>query len=110
LKGYVKNVGGKEMENPTREELRIANKVWDKVFGQVFDVESMDWTRKREGIHYKVKKSGGDEWTCNCKSWIFKSATKTVEDLESGKTYKRTCKHIRFCMKNEGMKLRLRGW
>lgn len=92
----------------TKEEFRIAKQVWDKVFGQVFDVESMNYYRKREGIRYKVKHSGSDVWTCNCKSWIFMSGTVTVEDLNTGKIYERTCKHIRFCMEKEGKKIKRR--
>lgn len=87
--------------------LRMAKQVWDKVFGYIYDVESMDYQRKREGIHYKVKHSG-EKWSCTCKSWIFDTGTRTVEDLETGKIYERTCKHIRFCMDKEGMKYETR--
>jgi len=87
-----------------RLDFKLAKKVWDKVFGQVFDVESMDWTRRREGVRYKVKHSGSDEWSCDCSSFKFKSGVVTIKDLETGKEYLDTCKHIRFVMQKEGMK------
>lgn len=91
---------------PTREEMRIANQVWDRVFGIVYDIESFDWHRKHEGVHYKVKHSGSDEWSCDCPSYKFDTGTETVRDTNTGKRYIRTCKHIRFCMHKEGMKLK----
>lgn len=97
------------MTKLTKEELRIASQVWDRVFGQVYDVESMDYYRKREGKRYTVKHSGSDEWTCNCPSFIYKTGTQTVEDPETGKRYVDTCKHIRFCMEKEGVKYK-RVW
>jgi len=88
-----------------KEEFRLASKVWDKIFGQIFTVESMNFLRRRQGIRYEVKKNG-DRWTCNCKSWIFKSGTIAVKDLETNVIHERTCKHIRFVMEKEGMKIR----
>ncbi|NIO37693.1 hypothetical protein GTO27_08315, partial [Candidatus Bathyarchaeota archaeon] len=58
---------------PTKEELLIAKQVWDKVFGIVYDVDSMDWYRKRRGVRYKTKHSGGDEWSCDCQSFEYES-------------------------------------
>lgn len=94
------------MEEVSKEALRIANKVWDKVFGHVYDVESMDYGRKREGIIYKVKHSGTDDWSCNCPSWKYQSGVKRVRDTDTNKPYDRTCKHIRHCMVKEGMKIK----
>jgi len=88
------------------EEMKIAKRVWDKIFGKIFDVESMDWSRKQEGVRYKVKRSGSDEWSCDCMSFRFKSGVAKVKDLETGKEYDRACKHILFVMKKEGMKLK----
>lgn len=94
------------METASKEAFRIAKKVWDKVFGQVYIVESMDYARKREGIRYETKHSGSDEWSCDCPSYKFESGTSAVRDAVTGKRYERTCKHIRFCMEKEGMKFK----
>jgi len=87
-------------------EFKLARKVWDKIFGQIFEVGSMDWSRKHEGIRYNVKRSGSDEWSCDCMSFKFKSGVVKVKDLKTGKEYDRTCKHIRFVMVKEGMKIK----
>lgn len=91
-----------------KPEFKLAKKVWDKVFGQIFTVESMDYFRKKEGVKYTVKQSGEDEWTCDCKSFIFHSGVITVEDIQTGKKYRDTCKHIRFSMEQSGMKIKER--
>lgn len=88
---------------PTKMELKIARQVWDKVFGHVYDVESFDPERKKRGMRYRIKHTGSDDWSCDCKSWIYSSGTETVKDIKTEKVYKRTCKHVRFCMKSEGM-------
>lgn len=87
---------------PSKEELRIAKKVWDKVFGQEWTVESMDYYRKKEGKQYIVKKNG-DKWSCNCPSFIFHSGTCSVR-IKGGNLIKDSCKHIRFIMEKEGIK------
>ena len=94
------------MPKPTVVELKIAKKVWDKVFGHVFEVESMDAARRREGTRYTVKQSGADVWSCDCKSYIYSTGTVKVEDTETKKKYNRTCKHIRHCMTKEGMRIK----
>lgn len=87
------------MSIPTTEGWRIANKVWDAIFGIEYDVESMSYQRK--GQHYKVKHHGNGHWSCNCKSWLFKSGTYPIR-LSNGQVIERTCKHIRLVMKKEG--------
>lgn len=94
------------MEKPTVVELKIARKVWDKVFGHVYDVESMDRQRRSEGVHYTVKRSGADDWSCDCKSYIYSTGTVIVQDTKTKKVYKRTCKHIRHCMSKEQMQIK----
>lgn len=95
------------MQKASKEAMRIANQVWDKVFGHVYDIESMDYRRKRQGIRYKVKHKGDNTWSCSCMSWKTKTGVRRVQDLDTNKIHERTCKHIRFCMKEEGMKIKV---
>lgn len=80
-----------------------AKKVWEKLFGIQYTVQSMDYSRKQEGIKYTVEHRGDDTWVCNCPSFKFHSGTENVEILDTGKIHEDTCKHIRFVMKKEGI-------
>jgi len=89
---------------PTEEEFALAKKVWDKVFGQEWTIESQDYQRKKEGIKYLVKQKCDDEWSCDCPSFIYGSGTCRIRNIATGKIYENTCKHIRWVMAHEKMK------
>lgn len=80
-----------------------AKKLWDKLFGVQYDVRSLDYFRKQKGVMYKVDHRGDDTWYCNCPSFKFDTGTEQTRDLTTGKMHNKTCKHIRFIMKQEGI-------
>ena len=87
------------------EDLKVAEKVWDVIFGMEYDIESMDKLRKKEGVHYQVTRHGDGHWTCSCESWKYKTGVENVrlDDIEGKPVLKQTCKHIRFILKKEGI-------
>jgi len=93
------------------EEFKLSNtetnKLWNKIFGTEYTVESMDYYRKKKGVKYTIHHQGNDTWFCDCMSWRCKSGVQTVEMLDTGKKHERTCKHIRFVMKNEGLRYKI---
>lgn len=93
------------MPDDDQMELTITDvkKLWDKLFGVEYTVESFDHYRKQKGVKYKVAHRGDNSWSCPCESFLYKSGTEDIED-DSGKVHKDTCKHIRFCMEKEGIK------
>lgn len=78
-----------------------AKKLWDKLFGVEYTVESMDAQRKSEGVKYKVKHKGDDSWECDCESFFYESGVHDVVMTDTGRRHKKTCKHIRFVMQKE---------
>jgi len=84
------------------ETLSLADvkKVWDKVFGKEYTIESFDYLRKKHGIRYTVEYKGDGSWTCSCQSFLFKSGTIDIriEDSLGERILRDTCKHIRFIL------------
>jgi len=85
-----------------QEQLRV-DKVWERVFGKVFKVRSMDYERRKAGITYTVVQIG-NKWKCSCPSFRFKAGLYTVYDIENKVTIGPTCKHIRKCLSEAGVK------
>jgi len=80
-----------------------AKKLWDKLFGVEYTVESMDHWRKKQGVKYKTHHKGDDTWECNCESFKYDSGTIQVTMLDTGRVHPKTCKHIRYVMEKEKM-------
>jgi len=87
-----------------QEQLRV-DKVWERVFGREFTVKSMNYERQKKGITYTVVQIG-NEWKCSCPSFKFKAGLYAVYDSENKVTIGFTCKHIRKCLKEIGVKYR----
>jgi len=87
-----------------QEQLKV-DKVWELVFGKEFKVKSMNYERQKKGIVYTVIQTG-NKWKCSCPSFKFKAGVYTVYDFENKVTIGPTCKHIRKCLSEIGVKYR----
>lgn len=81
-----------------------AKKLWDKLFGVEYTIESFDDRRKEQGVKYKVFHKGDDTWECNCESFKYDTGTRKVTMVDTGTVHPKTCKHIRYVMGEEKMK------
>ena len=86
---------------------REAKKLWDKLFGIEYTVESMDYYRKQHGVKYTTKHKGDDTWECSCESFKYESGIKSVEMIDTGRKHEKTCKHIRYIMNEEKLEYRV---